>query len=254
MATAAATMAQRTVWTGASIALLILIWAVAAWLADSRFLPAPLPVFERIAEGLVSGELAYHTGVTLARVAASFVLAMGIGCAIGIVMGRRPAVDRFFDGWLILFLNMPALVTIILCYIWFGLNEAAAVLAVAINKIPNAAVTLREGARAIDRDFHEMAAVYKFGAWKTFRHVTMPQLMPYMAAAARSGLALVWKIVLVVELLGRSSGVGFQLYTYFQLFDVAGILAYAISFILVVQVIELTLLQPWEAAANRWRR
>jgi NitT/TauT family transport system permease protein len=75
-----------------------------------------------------------------------------------------------------------------------------------------------------------------------------------MAAAARSGLALVWKIVLVVELLGRSSGVGFQLHTYFQLFDVAGILAYAIFFIAVVQVIEMTLLQPWEAAANRWRR
>jgi NitT/TauT family transport system permease protein len=254
MATAAAHIAGRTAWTGASLALLIALWAVLAWLADSRFLPAPLPVFERIAEGIADGELLYHTGVTLARVAASFALAMGIGCAIGIAMGRRRALDRFFDGWLILFLNMPALVTIILCYIWFGLNESAAILAVAINKIPNAAVTLREGARALDRDYHEMAEVYEFGAWKTFRHVTLPQLMPYMAAAARSGLALVWKIVLVVELLGRSSGVGFQLHTYFQLFDVAGILAYAIFFIAVVQVIEMTLLQPWEAAANRWRR
>ena len=82
----------------------------------------------------------------------------------------------------------------------------------------------------------------------------LPQLMPYIAAAARSGLALVWKIVLVVELLGRSNGVGFQLYTAFQLFDVTGILAYALAFILVVQLIELAILQPWEAAANRWRR
>jgi NitT/TauT family transport system permease protein len=254
MATAAAHMAQRTAWTGASLALLLVLWALAAWAADSRFLPAPLPVFERIAEGAVSGELLYHVGVTLARVAASFILAMGIGCAIGIAMGRRRAIDSFFDGWLILFLNMPALVTIILCYIWFGLNETAAVLAVAINKIPNAAVTLREGARAVERDYHEMAQVYAFGPWRTFRHVTLPQLMPYMAAAARSGLALVWKIVLVVELLGRSSGVGFQLYTYFQLFDVAGILAYAIAFIAVVQLIELAVLQPWEAAVNRWRR
>lgn len=254
MATAAAHMARRTAWTGASFALLIFIWAVAAWLAQSRFFPAPFPVFERIVEDALTGELLYHTGVTLARVAASFILAMGVGCAIGIAMGRSRRLDSFFDGWLILFLNMPALVTIILCYIWFGLNEAAAILAVAINKIPNAAVTLREGARAIDRDYHEMAAVFEFGRWRTFRHVTLPQLMPYMAAAARSGLALVWKIVLVVELLGRSSGVGFQLYTSFQLFDVTGILAYAIAFIAVVQLIELTILQPWEAAASRWRR
>jgi NitT/TauT family transport system permease protein len=252
--TAAAQMLGRLAWTGASAAALIAIWAGFALVADSRYLPAPLAVFERIAEGVASGELPYHVGVTLARVAASFALAMLIGGAIGVALGRLREADRFFDGWLILFLNMPALVTIILCYIWFGLNETAAIAAVAINKIPNAAVTLREGARALDRDYHEMAAVYRFGAWTTFRHVTWPQLVPYVAAAARSGLALVWKIVLVVELLGRPNGVGFQLYTYFQLFDVAGILAYAIAFILVVQAIELVLLQPWEAAANRWRR
>jgi NitT/TauT family transport system permease protein len=251
---AAVTMLGRTAWTSASFVLLIALWELLAWAAGSRFLPAPLPVFERIAEGIASGELLEHVGITLARVGVSFFVAMLIGSAIGIVMGRRREIDWFFDGWLILFLNMPALVTIILCYIWFGLNEVAAVLAVAINKIPNAAVTLREGARAIDKDYHEMAQVFDFGTWKTFRHVTLPQLMPYIAAAARSGLALVWKIVLVVELLGRSSGVGFQLYTYFQLFDVAGILAYAIAFILVVQVIEIGILQPWEAAASRWRR
>ena len=247
-------MLGRIAWTAASFALLVALWALLAWIAGSRFFPGPLPVFERIGEGIASGELTYQVGVTLARVAASFILAMAVGCAIGIAMGRWRRLDRFFDGWLILFLNMPALVTIILCYIWFGLNETAAVLAVAINKIPNAAVTLREGARAMDKDYDEMAAVFAFGRWRTLRHVMLPQLMPYIAAAARSGLALVWKIVLVVELLGRSSGVGFQLYTFFQLFDVTGILAYAIAFILVVQAIEIAILQPWEAAASRWRR
>ena len=89
---------------------------------------------------------------------------------------------------------------------------------------------------------------------KTLRHVTLPQLAPFFAAAARSGLSLVWKIVLVVELLGRSNGVGFQLHTAFQLFDVSMILAYAVSFILVVQIIEMGILQPIEARVNRWRR
>ena len=70
----------------------------------------------------------------------------------------------------------------------------------------------------------------------------------------RNGLALVWKIVLVVELLGRPNGVGFQLHVYFQLFDVATILAYAIGFIVVVQAIEILLLDPWQRRATRWRR
>jgi NitT/TauT family transport system permease protein len=161
--------------------------------------------------------------------------------------------DAFFDSWLILFLNIPALVTIILCYIWFGLNEVAAILAVAINKIPNVAVTMREGARALERQYFDLARVYRLGNWRILRHVVLPQLSPFFAASARSGLALVWKIVLVVELLGRSNGVGFQLNLFFQLFDVPSILAYTIAFVAVVQLIEVGLFKPWERHANRWR-
>ena len=238
----------------ASALILIALWQLGAELAESRFLPVPLAVVEVLGAELASGDLLRHVGITLLRVAASFTLAMSIGMAIGIAMGCYRTLDRFLDGWLVLFLNIPALVTIILCYVWFGLIEAAAVAAVAINKIPNVVVTLREGARALDRDYREMAAVFRFGRIKTLRHVILPQLFPFIIAAARSGLALIWKIVLVVELLGRSDGVGFQLHLFFQLFDVASILAYTIAFVLVVQAIELFILQPLETRANRWRR
>jgi len=54
-------------------------------------------------------------------------------------------------------------------------------------------------------------------------------------------------------LLGRSDGVGFQIQVYFQLFDVTGILAYTMAFIVVVQLIEWLALQPLERWATRWR-
>ncbi len=237
-----------------SLLALVALWQAGASLLDSRALPPPLAVLEIIVAGLADGSIAYHVGVTLARVAVSFAIAMLVGIAIGIAMGRSKGLDRFFDSWLVLFLNIPALVTIILCYVWFGLIEAAAILAVAVNKIPNVAVTLREGARALDRDLLEMAESFRLGRGRSLRHVVLPQLYPFVMAAARSGLALIWKIVLVVELLGRSDGVGFQLYVFFQLFDVAQIFAYALAFIAVVQAIELGLLQPLERWANRWRR
>jgi NitT/TauT family transport system permease protein len=144
-------------------------------------------------------------------------------------------------------------VTIILAYVWFGLIEAAAVGAVALNKIPIVVVNVREGARALDRSYQEMADVFQLDPWRVLRHVVLPQLYPFLVAAARSGLALIWKIVLVVELLGRGNGVGFQLYLFFQLFDVTHILAYTIAFIIIIQVLELTILQPLERRATRWR-
>jgi NitT/TauT family transport system permease protein len=66
-------------------------------------------------------------------------------------------------------------------------------------------------------------------------------------------VAVIWKIVLVVEFLGRSSGIGFQIHLYFQLFDVAMVLVYALSFIAVMLLVEWILLQPWERRATRWR-
>src|SRR5207302_5783419 len=108
--------------------------------------------------------------------------------------------------------------------------EAAAIAAIAVNKLPPAVVTGREGTRSLDAALDEMASVFAIPRWKAFRHVILPQLAPYIAAAARSGLSLVWKIVLVAELLGRSNGVGFEIGVAFQLFDIPRLLAYALSF------------------------
>ncbi len=238
----------------ASLAGLGLLWAVAAWFWPSRAFPPPADVWEVLVRDLVSGDLTFHLGVTLARVAASFVVAMAIGSVIGVLLGSRRRWDQFFNPWVVLFLNLPALVVIVLAYIWFGLNEMAAIGAVAVNKIPNVVVTMREGARALDPRYSEMASIYRFDALDRLRHVLLPQLQPYLAAASRSGIALIWKIVLVVELLGRSNGVGFQIYLHFQLFDVATILAYTLAFVAVMLLIELFLVQPFERHATRWRR
>jgi NitT/TauT family transport system permease protein len=77
--------------------------------------------------------------------------------------------------------------------------------------------------------------------------------MPFMIGAARSGLALVWKIVLVVELLGRPDGVGYAIAYYFQLFDVRAVLGYSVAFSLVMLAIEFVVLQPLDEYARRWR-
>jgi len=237
-----------------SIAALIGLWQLATLASEPRKLPSPLAVLDVLIARVADGSLPYHVGVTLTRVAVSFALAMTIGIAIGIVLGRRPRLDRFFDGWLMLFLNVPALVTIVLCYVWFGLVEAAAIAAVTVNKIPNVAVTLREGARALSRDYLEMAEVFRLGPARTLRHIVLPELFPFIVASARSGLALIWKIVLVVEAFGRSNGVGFQINTDFHNFDVASILAYTLAFVAVIQLIEFLIMRPLDRRAGQWRR
>lgn len=232
---------------------LLALWVGAAALGDdAQILPQPwaLP----FARELASGELIYHLTRTLGRVALAFVLAMGIGLTLGLLMGTRPRLDRWLDPWLVVFLNLPALVLIVLCYLWIGLNEIAAILAVTLNKVPNVVTMTREGARALSPDLAALTQVFAMPRLKRLRHVVLPQMAPFIAGAARAGIAVIWKIVLVVEFLGRSDGVGFQIHLYFQLFDVASVLVYALSFIAVMLLIEWGILQPLERWAMRWRQ
>ncbi len=236
-----------------SILVFLSLWQLLAWYLQSALLPLPQTVAQVFFTHCQSGELPYHLGVTLLRLMVSFIISMSIGCVIGVALGRNEKLNAFFDHWLIIFLNVPALVTIILCYVWFGLSESAAILAVVINKVPNVIVTLREGTRALDKNLLNMAKSYQFSQFKTLKHVILPQLHPFLMSATRSGIALIWKIILMVELLGRSNGMGYQLHLFFQWFDIASILAYTIAFVGVIQFIELAILKPIDTAAKRWR-
>ena len=238
---------------GASLVAALVLWQAAVMIFEPDLLPAPTRVLARLVQEFQSGQLPTHLAVTLSRVATSFVLAMALGLLLGALMGRFPKVDASLDGLLTVALNLPALVVIILSLLWFGLNEFAIVLAVVLNKTPTMMVVFREGVRAVDQSLMEVARVHQLSRWRQFAGVWLPQLYPYFLAATRSGLALVWKIVLVVELLGASQGMGFKLGEFFQFFEIDGVLAYACAFIVFIMLLEALIIRPWEARVMRWR-
>jgi len=240
-------------WRSASLIGLAAIWEIAARLTGSNMLPTPVAVLAAVYRDTRSGQLPLELGITMARVVAAFVVAMTVGTVIGFMMGRSRKLNLALDGPLVLALNIPALVIIILCYLWLGLTEVAVVVAVALNKIPVVVVTTREGSRAIDARLLAVAQVYHVPRTVRLYRVILPQLYPYLIASARNGLALIWKIVLVAELLGRSNGVGFELSVFFQYFDITSILAYTLAFAAVVMVIEAGVMRPLEKRVMRWR-
>ncbi|HEV2544726.1 MAG TPA: ABC transporter permease subunit [Methylobacterium sp.] len=236
-----------------SLGVLLALWQGVSVYADTRTLPAPSAVLAFVLREAETGSLLFNVGVTLARVAVSFVIAMSLGVLLGIALGRSRLADRLLDTPLLVVLNTPALVITVLAYVWLGLTETAAIVAVALNKLPNVAVIMREGARGLDPGLEEMAATYRFDRRTWIAHVLLPQLQPFMVAAARSGISLAWKIVLVVELLGRPNGVGFAINYYFTLFDVTAVIGYSLVFMSVMLAIDALLLQPLDAHVRRWR-
>ena len=237
-----------------SLVTLLIVWGLSSALLQTDVFPGPLVVFSSLAREALSGELWVHLSATLGRVLAAFGLAWIVGVFFGVLLGRSDALDRWFWPWVNVFLNMPALVVIVICYLGLGMTELAAVLAVVINKAPLIAVNVRDGVRQFESRYEEFAQVYELSWVQKLKLVWIPQLEPFLFTALRTGLSLTWKIILVVELLGRSSGIGFQIHLYFQLFEVDMILAYALSFMMVMQLIEWVAVRPLEQHVQRWRK
>ena len=236
-----------------SIFAFVILWQSISILANTDVFPSVVDILRSFFDHLLNKELVHHVSITLQRVLIAFFIAMIIGVFFGIIMGLFSKIDSFLDIFLIIGLNMPALVTIIICYIWFGLTDFSAILAVIINKVPIIIVNIREGVKSIDKKYLDLASIYEIPKKDVIRKIYLPQIYPYIMATTRLTISLVWKIVLVVELLGRSDGVGFQIALFFQDFDITSIFAYSFAFIFIVILIEKIFLNPIEAKMRVWR-
>jgi len=160
---------------------------------------------------------------------------------------------QFFEPPVILGLTMPGLIWAVLMIMFFGLNETSAYAAVAITIMPMLAISIWQGTKSIDKDLVDMSKIFHASPWSKVIDVILPQLISHILAAIRYGLGLAWKVVVVVEMFGLSNGVGYQVVRGFNVFSMKAVLAWAISFLVVMIIIEFGIIGWLERAVTRWR-
>jgi NitT/TauT family transport system permease protein len=153
----------------------------------------------------------------------------------------------------ILGLTMPGLIWAVLAIMFFGLNETSAYAAVSITICPMLAISLWQGTKSIDKDLIDMSTAFHASPWSKIVDVILPQLIPHILAAIRYGLGLAWKVVVVVEMFGFSNGVGYQVVRGFNTFSMKAVIAWAITFLVVMIIIEFGVIGWLEAKVTRWR-
>lgn len=237
---------------GTSLLSVGLTWfLLSSWLG-STVLPSPPAVLEYMIQEGERGYLWLHVGVTLRRVILAFLLAMFLGLILGAWLGRSSWAEALLGAWVALGLALPRILVIVVTYLVVGLNELAAVLAVFLIILPNVVVQMQEGIRSLDGRLIEMARVFRLPPGRFWWRVILPQLAPFFWGTARSTLSLAWKMVVFVELLGRSNGVGYQVAFYFNIFEMRGVLAYGLAMLLLLVVLD-GLLYLGAVWSGRWR-
>ncbi len=236
------------------VALVAAAWQLMAMLVHSPLIPSLADIGSEFARIARSGLLVPQIAATLGRVALGFSLAFVIAVTAGIAMGRVPWMRRFLEPAVLIGLTVPGLVWALLCVIWFGVSLANPIVAVALSAAPAITLTVAQGVRAVDADLVEMAYVFRFSRAVQLRRLWLPALAPHLLSGCRFGLSLAWKVIVLVEIFGMSSGVGYQLNSAFSSQNVAAVLAWTLSFGVVMAVLEYGILQSLERYLTRWRR
>ncbi|MGW0183367.1 ABC transporter permease [Nocardia sp. NPDC003345] len=236
------------------IILLAVGWNVMAARMNSPLVPSLGAIADELVTLAGDGSLWTNLQVTLTRVLLGFAVAFLAAVVLGIAMGRNRYIQRFLEPAVLLGLVTPGLVKALLCVIWFGISMVNPILAVALAAAPALIVNITQGVRDVDPQLHEMAHVYRFGAWTRLRRIWLPALAPSLFTGARLGIAMAWKVIVLVEIFGLASGVGYQLNLEFSNHNVAGVLAWTIAFALVMTAIEYGVLQTLERRVSRWRK
>lgn len=232
---------------------LLLLWWIGSVILPEDVLPGPIAVGKAFTENVRSGILMVHFLDTMRRIVFGFLLALSAGVVFGTAMGLSKKIEDFIDTWVMVALTIPSLCFLIVIYILMGLNEFSTVLAIAISGFPPITINVWQGVKNVDNKLLAMARAFNVNRPRRFCRVVIPQIMPYILAASRYGLGIVWKITVVAELVGRNSGIGFQLHYWFQLFNMPQVFAWTLFFTLVMLFVELAIFKQIERHVFHWR-
>ena len=120
-----------------SFGLAFLFWQALAFMLPPSILPGPIATSIVLWENLVAGDVFRHLWITLLRVFGGLALAMAIAVPVGVLMGVHRSAERVLDIWVMVAMTIPSLCYALICFIWLGLNEYAAIVAIAVTAAPS---------------------------------------------------------------------------------------------------------------------
>jgi len=243
-------IAQRLALVGAIVA----VWWVASLSTPHYILPGPPRVFDALATISANGDLWHNLGITLGRVSAGFVLAAVIGLPLGILLGAHKRLGEFFEPIIPVMNTISSAIWAIFAIIWFGVSNATTVFVVFMTAMPLIITNVWQGTRTVNADFIELAHTLRMPQHKVMVKIYFPTILPHFFSGARLAFGFGWRVSLVAETLGSSSGVGYRLRQAADLIQTDQVFAWTITLVVMMAALEMGVLRPLENHLFRWKK
>ena len=234
---------------------LLLLWEFLLWagFGDRRFIPAPSDIAVRFWELSKSGELAWHTLVTLYRVFAGFFIGAIPAIAVGLLMAMFRPVRLFFDPLVAALFPIPKVALMPLLLLAFGFGDASKIALVATAVFFPVVVNTYAGAANIDKLYWDVAKNYGASPLVLFTRVVFFGALPLIFAGLRIAVAVSFIVLVAAEFVASKTGIGYLIWNSWELLQVD----YMFVGIVVIGIIGLVtsaLLQEIERKCIPWKQ
>jgi len=238
----------------ALVGTIIGVWWVLALGVPHYILPGPARVWNALLQISASGELWNDLGITLGRVGAGFILATLIGLPLGILFGANRRLGEFFEPVIPVMNTVSSAIWATFAIIWFGVSNATTIFVVFMTAMPLIITNVWQVTRTVSADFIELAHVLRMPSWKVMVKIYLPTILPYFFSGARLAFGFGWRVSLVAETLGSSSGVGYRLRQAADLIQTDQVFAWTLTLVVMMAALEMGVLRPLENHLFRWKK
>lgn len=233
---------------------LLVLWEVSVrtGLLDERFFPAPTSIVSTLVDEAQSGELWTNTAISLRRLFIGIVVGGMPALVIGLLMGLYRPLRVAIDPIIAATYPIPKSAILPLLLLIFGLGEGSKIAMVAIGVFFPVAINTAAGVLEIDRIYHDVGKNYGAGRWQTFRTIALPGAMPLILTGVRLGFGLGLILIVIAEMVGARSGLGYMIWDAWQIFQVE-VMYVGLIVISVIGVLFTLLLNEFERLVVPWR-
>jgi NitT/TauT family transport system permease protein len=174
-------------------------------------LPAPLAVVRALGSGEIPW--ARHVWVTTLEIAGAFVVAGGVGIALGVAIAWSPLLSRALVPFLVFVNTLPKVAVAPLFLLWLGYGIVPNMLIGALIGFFPVVINTAVGLTQVDEEMLDLGRVFNAPKWKVFVTIRIPNAYPYILSALKITATAAVVGAIVGEFIASQSGLGYVIIT-----------------------------------------
>jgi len=211
-----------------SIGFILIAWEISSHFVPPYLIPSLAVIGQAFLKVVTSWKMVWHVLVTILRVMGALCVSFFLGAILSILMGFVRKTEEYILPVLHFVMGVPALSWVVFAIIWFPKVEMRILFILVACCFPNYTLELHDGIKAIPKELSDMIKSFRPTRCQLFTKLILPSLVPPILTTWKINIGYAARVAMIAELVGATTGVGFQLLSAQEKFDMPAAIAWTL--------------------------